>query len=92
MGERGTRAHLLQGDAQRSMEGVICEIRTGTWQCGPHQLMQLLSLWTPWTDPTQGRSPVGRSLEKDGWTFPTPQLVWIQGKIKTPQCWPGCMR
>lgn len=52
MGERGTRAHLLQEDAQRSMEGVLSEIRTGTWQCGPHQLMQLLSLWIPWTDPT----------------------------------------
>lgn len=57
----GTEAHLLQGDIQRSMEGVTCEVRTS-----PHQLMQLLSLWAPWAEPTQGRQPLGRSLEKDG--------------------------
>lgn len=42
----GTGAHLLQEDTQRNMEAVRCEIRTGPWQCGPHQLMHCAPLDT----------------------------------------------
>lgn len=72
-GWEGTGAHLLQQEAKKSVEAVRHEIRTGPWQCDPQQLMQLLSLWAPQADPTQGRKRVERPLEKHRWT-PSPSL------------------